>query len=483
MRIHYTKFLVLILATLLFSCDRTMEQINTDTSRIKTPTAGSLLAPIQYEMSTYGYNRADDFTFQLMQVALPFPNEGNTLSRYYMTESTGNGYWNTSYKWLKQAREMQMYAQKEQNNNYYAIALVLDAWISSNLTDAFGDIPYSEALRLEDNIMQPKFDHQKDIYIQLLNDLEKANGLFDTSKPLNDLDLFYQAEQSAQGILKWKKFANSLSLRLLTRILAREGEVNVKERIQKIVNNPAQYPIFTSVDDGTKIHISGQAPYLPPLARPQDFTSYRAAGAFFVELLTANNDPRISMFFTQARSLADNKTIGFKGAPSGYALGTVFDFQPSNLNQNLAKAPLTVLVYPYAELQFTLSELALRGIISGDSKQFYNEGVLATLAEWKQSVPEDYLENPVVAFDGTLSQIMTQKYIALFFVDHQQWYEHRRTGYPRLPNNGGLFNDGKMPKRMQYPTNPRIMNTSNYNEAVSRLGSDDINLPVWWNKP
>lgn len=120
------------------SCDRTFEEINTDTSRIKDPAVGSLLAPIQYEMGSYGYNRADDFTFDIMQNALDFPNEGNTYSRYYMDEKSGNGYWNMSYRWLKQVNDLKKYATKEQNNNYLAISMVLKAWITANLTDAFG---------------------------------------------------------------------------------------------------------------------------------------------------------------------------------------------------------------------------------------------------------------------------------------------------------------------------------------------------------
>ena len=90
--------LVLTLAAVFTSCGRDFDEINTDNSRITDPISGSLLAPIQYEMGSYGYNRADDFTFDIMQVALSFPNEGNTVSRYYLTESTGNGFWNNSYK-------------------------------------------------------------------------------------------------------------------------------------------------------------------------------------------------------------------------------------------------------------------------------------------------------------------------------------------------------------------------------------------------
>lgn len=66
----------------------------------------SFLAPVQYNMASIGYSRANDFTFDIMQVSLDFPNEGNSLSRYYITENTGAGFWNNSYKWLKQIHDM-----------------------------------------------------------------------------------------------------------------------------------------------------------------------------------------------------------------------------------------------------------------------------------------------------------------------------------------------------------------------------------------
>lgn len=464
------------------SCDRTFEEINTDTSKTKTPSVGSLLAPVQYAMASYGYNRSDDFTFDIMQVALDFPSEGNTISRYYMTETTGNGYWNTSYKWLKQVQELKVAAEKENNANYLAISKVLNAWIMANLTDSFGDVPMTEALQLEENIMRPKYDAQKDIYTILLNDLKAANTLFDTTKTLSETDLFFQANSNAAGIVKWKKFCNSLSLRLLTRALKRNGELNVHERIAEIVNNPTVYPVFQNNADGVTLDISGVAPLMPPVARPQDFTAYRASGEFFTQILVDNNDPRLSMFFTQAKSIPANANIGYKGAPSGYASGTTFNYQPSNLNQNLAKAPLKNLVMPYAELQFILSELSFKGIITGNAQTFYENGVKATLEQWGATVPATYFANPKVAYNGTLERIMLQKYVGLFFVDQQQWYEQRRTGFPVLPNNGGLFNNGQMPQRMMYPTTTKVLNYDNYVAASQAMGGDNINTKMWWNK-
>lgn len=464
------------------SCSRSLDEVNSDTSRISEPVASKLLVPVQYNMSAVNYMRANDFTFDIMQVSLDFPNEGNTLSRYNITENTGAGFWNNSYKWLKQVKDMKFAADRDNDPNYLAISMVLNAWIYSNLTDTYGDVPFSEASSLDEGMTQPKFDRQKDIYVKLLDDLKTANSLFVTTKTLSGTDIFYKSESDANGIVNWKKFCNSLSLRLLTRILSRNGEVNVHQRINEIISNPTVYPIFQSNAETAKVNVTGVAPLLPPITRPQDFTTGRAASTFFVETLKANNDPRMAMFFGQAKSIPANANIGYKGAPSGYAYGTAFNYQPSNMNQNLAKAPLNILVYPYAELQFILSELAFKGVIPGNAQTYYENGVKATIEQWGSVMPANYFANPNVAYNGTLERIMIQKYIALFFVDQQQWFEKRRTGFPVLPNNGGLLNNGIMPSRLMYPPNPRVLNTGNYQAAVQQMGGDDINVKVWWNK-
>ncbi len=475
---------ILLISSISFmvSCGRNLDEVNADESRISDPVSAKLLVPIQYNMAAVNYMRANDFTFDIMQVSLDFPNEGNSLSRYYLTENTGTGYWNNSYKWLKQVKDLKEAAILENDKNYQAIAMVLNAWIYSNLTDTYGDIPFSEASRLDEGISQPKFDRQKDIYMKLLDDLKEANSIFITNKTLTGTDLFYKAESDVNGITNWKKFCNSLSLRLLTRILKKNGEVDVYERIQEIISNPTVYPIFQNNSESAKLNITGVSPLLPPIARPQDFTTGRAASEFFVETLKANNDPRLALFFSQAKDIATNQNIGYKGAPSGYAYGTVFTYQPSNMNQNLSKAPLNILIYPYAELQFTLAELAFRGIIPGNAQTYYENGVKAAIEQWGSTMPANYFANANVAYNGTLERIMLQKYVALFFVDQQQWFEKRRTGFPVLPNNGGLLNNGNLPQRLMYPPNPKVLNTANYQAAVQQMGGDDINIKMWWNQ-
>lgn len=463
------------------SCTRDFEATNSDSSKVKEVASYELFNPALYELASYAYMRANDFTFDIMQYSLDFPNEGNTYSRYYLTENSGVGYWNNTYKWTKSLREMRILAEKENDANSQAIALVMQSWAYANLTDSFGDIPFSEANGLEDGVAKPKFDKQKDIYLSILNDLEKANSLFNTSEKFKGPDQLYNSNEDIGGIMKWKKFANSLSLRLLLRILDRDGEIDVKQRINKIVSNPAKYPVFESNADNAFVKSTGAAPFDSPIARPQDFTTGRAAAEFFVNYLNLVKDPRLSKFFSKAKDL-NNKDIGYKGAPSGYKIGTEFKYTPSNLNQNLAKAPMTLKLMGYSELQFALAELALKKVIPGDAKTFYENGVKASLEQWDATMPATYLADKNVAYNGTLERIMMQKYIALFFVDQQAWYEYRRTQLPTLPNNGGLLNNGLMPSRFMYPPASRLRNAENYAAAVAAMGADDINTKVWWDK-
>ena len=99
-----------------------------------------------------------------------------------------------------------------------------------------------------------------------------------------------------------------------------------------------------------------------------------------------------------------------------------------------------------------------------------------------QDLPDNYFENPQAAYDGSLERIMLQKYIGLYFNDYQQWFEYRRTGFPVLPKAEGMLNDQRVPVRFRYPVNAQLNNPINYQEAVARMGGDDINIKVWWER-
>src|SRR5690606_9114368 len=118
--------------------------------------------------------------FNLMQVALPYPSAAGGVHRYDISDNAGGSTWNTYYRWLINIKEVRETAKAAEDPNYEAIALVLNAWTYSLLTDGFGDVPMNEASKGDSSILQPAFNTQKEVYEKILNDLETANALFDS---------------------------------------------------------------------------------------------------------------------------------------------------------------------------------------------------------------------------------------------------------------------------------------------------------------
>lgn len=473
--IIYTFLLVIIFGS---ACTEDFQEVNTDPNRIDQISPGTLLNPTIYGMFSFGTDRADAFTFQVMQVALPFPSPNGGLHRYDVSESAGNSTWSTYYRWLVNLKEMEDASIEASATNYQAIALTLKAYALSQLTDSFGDIPMDEASRGEDGIFQPKFNTQEEVYTQIFSDLEKANTLYDpTMEMVYGEDILFQND-----VEKWQKFTNSLHLRLLLRV-SKRSEMNADQKMAAILSNTDQYPIFENTAESAILDITGVTPNLSPWGRAIDFTTFRSISEFFVDQLNELNDPRRSTFMTQARDLDGVTTLGYKGVPSGYAgAETQFQFIPSNHNIALVQAPMISLVLTYAEVEFIKAELAAKGVISSDAQLHYENGVKAAMEQWDVAITEDYFNNESAKFNGSLEQIYLQKYLALYFNDYQQWYEYRRTGFPILPKNEGMENNQQVPVRFRYPVSVMINNPDNYQEAVARMGADDINTQVWWEK-
>lgn len=466
-----------ILCSFLLSCTKDFEETNIDPNRIDQISPGTLLNPVIYEMAIANMRRADDITFNLTQVMLPFPSVSGGIHRYDLSDNVGNSTWNTSYRWAKNVKEMYEASVKAQDPNYEAIALTLNAWIYSNLTDCFGDVPMEEASRGDETIFQAKFDKQEDIYAQILQDLETANTLFNTTRTMiYGTDILF-----ANNVSRWKKFCNSLHLRLLLR-LSKRPEINSYAKIRTMVDNPTQYPIFTSNAEAAVLNLTGITPLSSPWGRPVDFTTFRAAGKFFLDTLNLFNDPRRAKFASTARS-STGANIGYLGIPHGYAGSeSQFNYTPSNLLVALATAPMICPVLPYAELEFIKAELEWKSGNATAAKAAYEKGVRAAIEQWGAVVPADYFTNTNAAYNGTLARIMIQKYYALFFVDFQQWFEYRRTRLPVLPTAAGMINNKEMPSRFEYPLPVRTNNPNNYQAAVESMGGDDINVKVWWEK-
>ncbi|MFI2742401.1 SusD/RagB family nutrient-binding outer membrane lipoprotein [Zhouia sp. PK063] len=459
------------------ACTTNFEETNTDPNNLSQVTAGSTLNPIIYGIAVRNANQLRNLGAPIMQMFLRTDSYVNAPYLYDFTQDVGASTWNDYYKWLNNIQEMEKAAVRDEMPNYQAIALTLKAYAFSMLTDCFGDIPMEEALQAEGGEWYPKYTPQQEIYTQILADLEQANDLYDSSRGMIYVDdiLFHN------DVKKWQKFTNSLHLRLLLRISNKE-ETNAFQSITTIINNPEKYPVFTSNDDEAVLQISGVAPLLSPWDRPQDFGTFRNYSKFFIDHLNKFNDPRRAKFASVARGLND-EDYGYIGQPIDFINTPLPDSiaTASGVLNSLAEEPIIIPIMSYAEVEFIKAEMALRGYIN-DAEMHYENGVKAAIEMWSLEVPENYFDNQYTKYNGTLSQIMLQKYYSFFFTDYQAWFEERRTGLPELPKSSSMLNNQEIPARLYYPVDAADRNHTNYQEAVDRMGGDEINVKVWWQK-
>ena len=151
---------------------------------------------------------------------------------------------------------------------------------------------------------------------------------------------------------------------------------------------------------------------------------------------------------------------------------------------------LKARVFSYAELCFLKAEAALKGWGS-DAEGNYNKGVQASFDTWGiGDLYDDYIDNVGVAFDGSLAQVMEQKWIANFTSATEAYFDWRRTGFPDL-RPGPFAKSTVIPVRFPYDDSDRFINVANYNAALNSLEAtehtDDVpgyqGVDSPWSKP
>ncbi|MFY0256286.1 SusD/RagB family nutrient-binding outer membrane lipoprotein [Chitinophaga sp. 30R24] len=495
-------YAVLVFSMWLTSCTKDFTTINTNPNTTTNALPQQLLAPALVSVVGYNMNRNRSFNNELMQVTVDMGDGDGKIFRYDIRASTADYAYNGWYLELTNFKDLYKIASKDPNYNksYMGISLICQSWIYSMLTDTYGDIPYFKSNLAKDSmIYEPPFDKQKDIYADIFQQLETANTLLSSNTAITaSSDPVFGG-----NISKWRKFGNSLYLRLLLRL---SGKAEVADlciaKIKQIVNtNPGTYPIMTSNDESAILRWTGAGPYVSPFmsVREQDFRS-PAIGSFFIEHLAIWNDPRVDIPTYGSNSI--NRwgiapySGSYQGVPSGYIPGQSpvkkCYFYSTTSAVTLMNEPMAGMIMNYAELNFILAEAAVKGWITGSAQTYYENGAQASITQWlpQWSVPiKQFLSDADIQWDDTAAQddkmelIHLQKYYALFLTDMQQWFEYRRTGHPILPKGPGLKNNGIMPARMNYPVYVQSTNPTNYKAAVAAQGPDVISTQVWWQKP
>lgn len=498
---------ILLAAVLWMGCTKDFAETNTNRNNPTDVTPDLLLSGIIKGLMDRQVNEAWGIGNIVVQhhAKIQFVNE----DRYGWNEK--NDIWNTVYSNQRNLENIFTQVNGDESNPYFGVSLILKSWMFSLATDAYGDVPYSQAGKAKtEGVYQPVYDKQEDIYNGMIADLRKANEVLATASGATFAgDILYGGGSPA--IIKWRKLANSLRLRLLMRMSKKK---NVNADMQAILNDPANNPVFENNGDNAELEYLEAAPNQWPLygSRVGSFDEFRISKTF-TDRLTALNDTRINVFGRPTQKSVAAGTPEIKGVPNGLSdvdalaynggvqgvsrVGYTFACLVCNDGGQAAPNPAAAraLLMTYAELQFILAEARQRGMITtGNAETFYLNGINANFSYWQSvvpasyglniSMPAGYLAQPSVVLAGTdsekLQKIALQKWIALYFNGLEAWFDWRRTGMPEIVPGPANLNNNKVPVRYIYPLSEQSLNTANRADAVQRQGNtDDLNTRMW----
>jgi len=399
---------------------------------------------------------------------------------------------------------------KPQYANLHQIARIMKALIFERITDVYGDVPYFKAgLAYHGSVYFPPYDKQQDIYTDLLKEVSEATDSLDENGDLPVGDMFYS--QSSDQIAEWKKFGNTLLLRIAMR-LTKVDPATAQNYVTKV-----QDLTMTSNDDNAIVpHGTNDPLTINRIYRGiGEDGSIQLSGQIsktFIDFLQSNNDPRLSVLsyvFPPDFQPGDDPSGGSAdpadqvGMPNGYDAGSsatgIINYPGYLGNTNLYSRPSPIifnataptLILTYAESEFLLADAAKRWGI-GDAETHYNNGVLAAITELSafgdagvisDADAQAYLDAHPYDDANGLEMINTQFWAATFFNEYEAWSNYRRTGFPVLVpiTYPGSQSPGEVPRRMAYSTVDKQVNATNYNVAVAALtGGDKITGRMWW---
>lgn len=475
------NYIILFLSVLLvMSCTNDFEAINDNPNAPQEVSPEFLLTNVlAAESNEHTYNQGLRLNNYLAQYNADV--EFERIDRYEL--GSNSGYWNLIYSLLADLEAMK--SLPGYNEAYDGVAEILRSYLFSQLTDLWGDVPYSEALKFNELNFTPAYDTQEQIYTDpengILARLEAAVVQLEQTTESIRGDIMF-----GNDLTQWIRFANSLQVRYYLRISKRITDFSALQQLAE-----GGTLMQSNADNAT-------VPYLS--AAPNQFPLFSASTGIYQglkmsqtveQILKDWDDPRIGVFFNPTQESILAGTPEFKGMPNGLStqsigeLGIVLN-DVSNMADRFRLVPdgVDAQLMLYSEVQFALAEAVERGYITGDAQTFYENGIRAHFEYYNEEVPPDYFSREAVALNGgteeNLVKILTQKWLSLFMVGHEAWFNIRRTGIPALTPGPDNFNNDRYPSRYLYPESEQAANKANYDAAVSRIGGDNINVKGWW---
>lgn len=491
-------------------------RINPNASVVGTPKL--LLTGLEMDMiggqgaATGGFSSGSDLSGDMSNS----PWNYTQMSNQFLV--LGHDYYgNQSYDWtsadgyygsMRNAAQLETEVAKqgaELAAPYYAITKFIRTFYFLSMTSQMGDVPMSEAVKAAtDNIYAPKYDTQKDIFLQCFKWLEEANDSLAAATQRNakatvDGDIFYSG-----NLLKWRKAINSCYLRELMNLSRKvtDPDLDLKGRFNRIVSNPDKYPLILDNPDNLQLDYnatqkSNNYP-LYPMEVGVLSAKRNALGSTYINILNTLHDPRVFIVAAPADSLPDvpgNPFARYRGANTGDLQDQIFmdinkgQYSTFNINYWLSSpAGVPDIQFGASETHFVIAEAINRGWIGGDASQHYEAGITASMQFYGVTATDiaAFLAQAAVKYNGNnatgLQQVLTQKYVAFFNNSGwQAYYNYRRTGIPTFSIGPSNQNDGKIPVRFTYAQSEYQNNKANLQQALQRqFGGSDTRNDVMW---
>lgn len=469
------NIIIALIALVAFSCTNDLEELNVNKKDFAITTDASLFTSAQYklfnQMTETSVNENIFRLFVQDWTETTYTDEANYDLK---TRRIDEFHWEVLYrdvlKNFKESKSLVSGIPDVQTNKIATIELY-EIYTYYVLVNSFGDIPYTEALDIDN--LNPIFDKQDVIYSDLLDRLDNnviSKFVMGEVGFSSSEDIVYNGD-----IAKWKTFANSLKLQM--GMLLADSDPT---KAQTVINAAIAGGVITSADDNMKIAFESAAPYTNPVYRAlvlsgrNDYVPTNT----IVDAMSAVNDPRMDDYFT----LLD-------GAYVGGIYGQLNSFVNfSHVSEKIANEPtLEAPLMTYYEVEFLLAEAVERGFIAGTAETHYNNAVTASIKYWGGTDAEAtaYLAEADVAYTtatGDYKQkIGTQKWLALYNRGFESWTEWRRLDYPILvaPANA-LTTNNLPPFRMTYPDVELTLNEANLKAAISSIGGDELETKLFW---
>lgn len=468
------------------------------------------------------------------------PGDYDKICQYTLSSYTyygDNRYWSgetpLNYGTLRNVVAMEKAATASSGNAvnaYTALGKFFRAYFFIKMTLKVGDLPMSEALNGLAN-QTPKYDSQKQIFIQSLQLLEDANtqfaSLISTSNTSLLGDFYFQerisnTKDALTSLKQWQKVVNTFKLRVLIELSNKstDADLNIKQKFSDVLSNPTKYPVMADATDNLEyVYNATYNQYTNNKDNYGNDALRLCVAATWLNTLSGLNDLRAMKVADPARGLgfSDTSFNSFVGASNGEDLGTMGTKVVAGKYSTIGRKRYydgytaeNTFIVSYQEMCFNIAEAINRGWATGDANSWYQKGIKASFAFYgvndgantvsflRTYLPGDYITYNInfnysdyfaqtsVAYAGNnitgLNQILTQRYLAMGrSTGMEPYYQWRRTGVPSFLAGSGVGNGGVIPLRFQYPAAEFATNAVNVKAAVQSQynGSDDISAKMW----